>query len=61
MAPTGHYHVALTVGDDVLDQLIVPLINLLEDLKRYRDSQRYQKVQATTEAVPTKPEPATSR
>jgi len=44
------------VGDDELDQLIQRLTTLLEDLKRYRDSQRYQQVQETTEAVTNKPE-----
>ncbi len=44
------------VGDDVLDQLINRLESLLLDLKRYRDSQRYQQVQQTTEAVTAPPE-----
>ena len=44
------------VGDDELDQLIMRLMALLEDLKRYRDSQRYQQVQQSIEAVTTKPE-----
>ncbi len=29
---------------------------LLEDLKRYRDSERYQQVQKSIEAITTKPE-----
>lgn len=45
------------VGDDVLDQLIQRLSNLLDELKRYRDAQRYQQHQAGVEAVTTKPEP----
>jgi hypothetical protein len=44
------------VGDDVLDQLISRLDTLLTDLKRYRDSQRYQQVQENTEAVTAQPE-----
>ena len=44
------------VGDDKVDQLIMRLIDLLEDLKRYRDSQRHQQVQQSIEAVTTKPE-----
>lgn len=43
------------VGGDELDQLIQQLSNLLDDLKRYRDSQRYQEHQATTEAVTAPP------
>lgn len=43
------------VGGDTLDQLIQQLSNLLDDLKRYRDSQRYQEHQATTEAVTAPP------
>jgi len=46
------------VGDDMLDQLIQRLSNLLDDLKRYRDAQRYQQHQESTEAVTTRPEPA---
>ncbi len=45
------------IGDDVLDQLITRLSTLLDDLKRYRDSQRYQQHQQNTEAVTTKPAP----
>lgn len=45
------------VGDDVLDQLISRLENLLLDLKRYRDSKRYQQEQTTRETVTT---PATA-
>jgi hypothetical protein len=44
------------VGDDVLDQLISRLDTLLTELKRYRDSQRYQQVQDNTEAVTAQPE-----
>ncbi|MGI5819218.1 MAG: discoidin domain-containing protein [Armatimonadota bacterium] len=44
------------VGDDVLDQLISRLDTLLTELKRYRDSQRYQQVQENTEAVTAQPE-----
>ncbi len=44
------------VANDELDQLIVRLTALLEDLKRYRDSERYQQVQKSIEAVTTKPE-----
>lgn len=45
------------VGDDVLDQLIMRLNNLLDELKSYRDSQRYQQVQQNTEAVTATPAP----
>ncbi|MEA3401732.1 MAG: hypothetical protein U9R79_10875 [Armatimonadota bacterium] len=45
------------VGDDMLDQLISRLTTLLDELKRYRDSQRYQQHQENTEAVTTKPVP----
>ncbi|MFW5867649.1 MAG: discoidin domain-containing protein [Armatimonadota bacterium] len=44
------------VGDDVLDQLISRMDTLLTELKRYRDSQRYQQVQENTEAVTAQPE-----
>lgn len=44
------------VGDDVLDQLISRLDTLLTELKRYRDSQRYQQVQENTGAVTAQPE-----
>jgi hypothetical protein len=44
------------VGDDVLDQLISRLTTLLDELKRYRDSQRYQQVQENTEEVTAQPE-----
>ncbi len=37
-------------------RILGSLTALLEDLKRYRDSQRYQQVQQTTEAVTTKRE-----
>lgn len=47
------------VGDDALDQLIMRLTSLLEDLKRYRDSQRYQEIQETIEAITNAPEAAT--
>ncbi len=43
------------VGDDVLDELINRMENLLMDLKRYRDSKRYQNMQTTTEAVTAPP------
>ncbi len=43
------------VGDDTLDQLIQQFSNLLDDLKRYRDAQRYQEHQATIEAVTAPP------
>lgn len=46
------------VGDDMLDQLITRLTTLLDDLKKYRDSQRYQQVQENTEAVTATPQPA---
>jgi len=45
------------VGDDMLDQLIQRLSTLLDELKRYRDAERYQEHQASIEAVTTKPEP----
>ncbi len=45
------------VGDDMLDQLISRLDTLLTELKRYRDSKRYQQVQENTEEVTTTPEP----
>ncbi|MGC9318732.1 MAG: discoidin domain-containing protein [Armatimonadota bacterium] len=45
------------VGDDMLDQLISRLSTLLDELKRYRDSQAYQQHQENTEAVTAKPEP----
>ncbi len=41
------------VGDDALDQLIGRLESLLLDLKRYRDSRRYQQEQATRGAATT--------
>ena len=44
------------IGDDVLDQLISRLDSLLTEIKRYRDSQRYQQVQENTEAVTAQPE-----
>ncbi|MFO8081447.1 MAG: discoidin domain-containing protein [Armatimonadota bacterium] len=44
------------VGDDVLDQLISRMDTLLTELKRYRDSQRYQQVQENTEEVTAQPE-----
>jgi hypothetical protein len=44
------------VGDDVLDQLISRMDTLLTELKRYRDSQRYQQVQENTDAVTAQPE-----
>ncbi len=47
------------VGDDVLDQLITRLTTLLDELKRYRDSQRYRQHQQSTQEVTTKPEPPT--
>lgn len=47
------------VGDDALDQLIMRLTSLLEDLKRYRDSQRYQEIQETIETITNKPEAST--
>ncbi len=43
------------VGDDVLDQLINRMESLLLDLKRYRDSQRYQRAQHTIEEVTAPP------
>lgn len=46
------------VGDDMLDQLITRLSTLLDDLKKYRDSQRYQQHQQNTEAVTAQPQPA---
>lgn len=45
------------VGDDVLDQLISRLSSLLDELKAYRDSQRYQQVQESTQAVTATPDP----
>ena len=47
------------VGDDHLDQLITRLNTLLDELKRYRDSQRYQEIQENTEAVTATPDPPT--
>jgi hypothetical protein len=47
------------VGSDTLDQLILQLENLLQDLKRYRDSVKYNQplrpeLTPTTTAEPTK-------
>lgn len=57
---------AIATGD-TLDQLIIRLENLLQDLKRYRDSQRYNQplrpelkptmTPATSAPVPAKPAP----
>ncbi len=44
------------IGDDHLDQLITRLDSLLDDLKRYRDSQRYQDIQESTEEVTATPD-----
>jgi hypothetical protein len=39
------------VGDDALDQLITRLSTLLDELKRYRDSQRFQQAEENLDAV----------
>ena len=43
------------VGDDMLDELIQRLSSWLDDLKRYRDTQRYQQHQEAIEAVTAPP------
>ncbi len=43
------------VGGNQLDELILRLENLLQDLKRYRDAQVYQRERDTLKAVTTKP------
>lgn len=46
------------VGEDQLDQLILRLENLLMDLKRYRDTRRYQAEKRTLEGVTHRETPA---
>jgi len=49
------------VGDDVLDQLISRLESLLLDLKRYRDSKRYQADQPRGGATTRPPAPGANQ